>query len=562
MIAFDKKPLCGNQQGKNSEQNLLQTPAPASTLSLRLTLLPPACCCRGQVKKLLRQFTLRLAIGQPRVKCRNPFLSKYFSGPAGNRVRHLGRALCRYDTICVMRPVVLGILVLALAPAGAWAQTPSPADPVVVSGDHPRLFLSAGRLRLLRRERERRSARWQQFEALISGNAPMPEPGFAQALYYQVSGVRTAGRRAVNWALAASDLRQMALVYDWCQDVMTPTERDQLAGRMARRMEETAGVESIPGVRSRVLAAVALFDEAPAGAPDLPRQELNRDVHSWWEGRLAPALAAGRAVIPREDAYATMEMLHALADSARLDLRESAPAYFAEFPIEHLMSYYPAPYHTAEGDIYLGATRRAGEPDLEQAVFSRAAELAMVAFDPNAPSTQVLQGWLMHDRYQLRMPLGAPYEFLWANPYQPGLSYYQVPLVYYNPRSGRLYVRSSWEDDAEWFGLFDGAMQLFRDGRVTAVDPHAGAEPLLLDAAAICFAGPQGGEDGAWRLTLENAQPVFVVGLEPRHAYLVEVDDEEMYETEADPAGTVQLDDVPSGRTSGVRLHAIANQHR
>jgi hypothetical protein len=44
-----KKPLCGNRQGKNSELKLLQTSAPASTLSLRLTLLPPACCSRGQV---------------------------------------------------------------------------------------------------------------------------------------------------------------------------------------------------------------------------------------------------------------------------------------------------------------------------------------------------------------------------------------------------------------------------------------------------------------------------------------------------------------------------------
>ena len=460
-----------------------------------------------------------------------------------------------------MRLVTLGILILALAPAGGWAQGPGAADPVVVSGDHPRLFLRAGRLRLLRRERERHSMRWQQFEALISGRAPMPEPGFAQALYYQVSGTRAAGRRAVEWALSASDLRQMALVYDWCQDVLTPAERDQLATRIARRSGETAANESIPGVRSRVLAAVALFDEVPAAAADLPRQELDRVVHSWWEGNLAPALAAASAVVPREDAYAMMEMLHALADSARLDLRESAPAYFAEFPIEHLMSYYPAAYHTAEGDIYLGATRRAGGPDLEAAVFSRAAELAIVAFDVNAPSTQVLQGWLMHDRFQLRTPLGAPYEFLWANPYQPGLSYYQVPLVYYNPR-GSLYVRSSWEDDAEWFGLFDGALQLFRDGRVATLDPHAAAAPLLLDAAAICFAGPDGGQRSQCRLTLEDAQPVFVAGLEPRRAYLVEVDDEEMYEAAADPAGILQIDDFPHGRAAGVRLRAIAPAHR
>jgi len=459
-----------------------------------------------------------------------------------------------------MRLVVLGLLA-ALAPAG-WGQTPAAAEPVAVSGDHPRLFLRAARLRLLRRERERHSMRWQQFDALISGGAPMPEPGFAQALYYQVAGDRAAGRRAADWALRATDLRQMALVYDWCQDILSPAERGQLALRMARRMMDTAPLDSIPAVRARVLGAVALFDEAPPGAEDLPQKELDRDVHSWWEGRLAPALAAGRASIPRGDSYALMELLHALADCARLDLRESAPAYFAEFPIEHLMSYYPAPYHMAEGDIFLGAARSPGAPDLNAAIYSRAAELAMVAYDVNAPSTQFLQGWLMHDRYQLRTPLGAPYEFLWANPYQPGLSYYQVPLVYYNPDAGRLFVRSSWEEDATWFGAFDGVMQLFRDGRVTVLDPHAAAEPLMLDAAAICFAGTEGRERGPWRVMLEEEQPVFVVGLEPRRAYLVEVDEEEIYDDAADPAGILQLDDVPHGRMAGVRLRAAAQAHR
>ena len=36
----------------------------------------------------------------------------------------------------------------------------------------------------------------------------------------------------------------------------------------------------------------------------------------------------------------------------------------------------------------------------------------------------MLQGWLMHDSFMLKSTFGAPYEFLWANPYQPGLSYY------------------------------------------------------------------------------------------------------------------------------------------
>ena len=43
--------------------------------------------------------------------------------------------------------------------------------------------------------------------------------------------------------------------------------------------------------------------------------------------------------------------------------------------------------------------------------------------------TQLLQGFLMNDRFLMRGTLGIAYETMWANPYQPGLSYYHVPLV-------------------------------------------------------------------------------------------------------------------------------------
>src|SRR6478609_10258855 len=61
-------------------------------------------------------------------------------------------------------------------------------DPVAVFTEHPRLFLRPQRLRLLKRERERKSARWDQFETLVAGGAPMPERGFAWGLYSMISG--------------------------------------------------------------------------------------------------------------------------------------------------------------------------------------------------------------------------------------------------------------------------------------------------------------------------------------------------------------------------------------
>jgi hypothetical protein len=412
------------------------------------------------------------------------------------------------------------------------------------------LFLRPQRLRLLRRERQRQSVRWRQLEALVAGHAPMPEPGFALALYYQVAGDQAVGRKAVDWALStpAADLRQMALVYDWCQPLLNESERRALAARIVQDLSQTATNESIPAARSHALAAVALFDEVP----QTPQRELERLAYTWWRDQIARVIRSGRDPVPREDAYALMELLHALEDNANLDLREAAPAFFKDLPIDHLMSYYPAPFQGAESDFRIGAIGRPGEPNLERAALSRAAELAMVAYDVNAPETQFLQGWLMHDRYLMRGAFGAPYEFLWANPYQPGLSYYEVPLVFYNSSLGRLFARSSWEDNADWFGFFDGVAEQFADGHPTVLNPRLTAEPIGLNQATICFTHAASAH--RLRLKLENAQPVFLVGLQPRHAYIVEVDDEEMTEASADPGGILELDDVPHGKAVELRI--------
>jgi hypothetical protein len=420
-------------------------------------------------------------------------------------------------------------------------------DPVTVSTEHPRLFLRPQRLRLLKRERQRMSPRWQQFETLIAGNAPMPEKGFAQALYYQVSGDTAAGREAVASVLApGSDLRQQAIVFDWCQDVLTDAEKRDLTSRIAKAIAAPPTDDSIPTARSRALAAIALFDHVP----QTPQRELERVVHKWWEAGLITALKAGRDAIARDDAYPLMELLHAIRDSANIELREAFPRYFKDYPLEHLLTYYPAVFPGADGEYFIGAERQPAEPDLRLAALSRAAELSMVAYDVNAQEIQVLQGWLMHDRFMLRGTFGAPYEFLWANPYQPGLSYYLAPLVYHDPDTGKLFVRSSWDDSAKWFGYFGGVMQLFEDGRAGIVDPKAVKAPIVMDEAVICL----GQTVRKFQVKLEDAASVFIVGLEPRRTYIVEVDDEEMFESAADPGGIIAVE-VPRGKDVGIRLN-------
>jgi len=316
---------------------------------------------------------------------------------------------------------------------------------------------------------------------------------------------------------------------------------------MGRAVAETADA-SVTGVSARTLAAIALYDHVP----QVPQRALEFTVRQWWGKQILPGLKSGKSLVKRDDAYALWELLHAVRDNTNLDMRESIPRYFKDFPIEHLISHYPAIYPGPDNEYRIGATTREGEPDLKAAALSRAVELAMVALDVNAAESQMLQGWLMHDHFILRGTFGAPYEFLWANPYQPGLSYYHVPLIYHNADFGKLFVRSSWEEGAEWFGSFDGALQMFTQGQVAMLNPQLNAAPVSLKEAMICF----GQKTRKFKLTLDEEEAVFILGLAPGKTYQVEIDDEEVFEAATDKGGILELD-VPRGKATGVRIKEV-----
>jgi hypothetical protein len=436
--------------------------------------------------------------------------------------------------------------------ATAFGQAPASApetekEPVAVFAEHPRLFLRPARLRLLRRERERSSPRWQQLEALVRGGAPLPEPGFSKALYFQIAQDPAVGRQAVDWALKeGQDLRQLSIVFDWCRDLMSEDQSRSLAAKIAGKLAAPPD-NSVAGTRSRALAAIALYDHVP----DVPQRELERVVRQWWEAGIAAALNSGRDAISDNDALPLYELFHAIRDSTNLDLREDSREVFTSFPIERLMIYYPQSYESPENDFRIPFQTNAATPDLKQAALSRAADLAIVAFDTNSEQSQTLQGWLMHDPFMLRGALGAPYEFLWANPYQPGLTYYHIAPVFHDPNLGKLFVRSSWEEGAAWIGYASGVFQKFENGKMTPLDKRS-ANPLRLDTAVILGGVPDARQ---MRVRVDEGQGVFLVGLEPRRVYQVEIDDEEMYEVAADPGGILALD-LPDGKETGVRLKA------
>jgi hypothetical protein len=419
-----------------------------------------------------------------------------------------------------------------------------------VYSDHPRLLLTAPRLKLLKRERDRDSMRWRQFSLLVRSAAELPEPGFALGLYTSVTGDEALGRRAVDWALGpGTDLRQLALVYDWCQAILGPARAKALAAKI-RRLADQRPADGFAARRDRVLAWIATAD-GNAHGEEAPLRET---VSDWWRGQVAPALADGRLTPAPHELYALLEILHALRDNLKIELREDAPEFFRELPKFQILGNYPAPLAAPENEYRIPVYTGAGQPDVDHAALARAAGLAMVAYDNNALENQFLQGWLIQDRFMLQGTVGAPYEFLWANPYQPGLSYFQLPVLYHNPLSGALFLRSNWEDNAVWFGLYHGEAQLFDNGRITVLNTldnqNVGSgrdtKPIVIgDASVLPGTSPL-------RFSTEGGT-VLVIGLKPLSKYLVETDDEEMCEIETDRAGTLVLS-YPADRAAGVRI--------
>lgn len=417
------------------------------------------------------------------------------------------------------------ILVLCVFAAAA-------ADDFRVYTDSPRLLLRPRRMRLLKRERERESMRWQQFQALVTGGAQMPEPAFAAALFAVVSDNAAAARHAVVAALAANDPRQTALVLDWCGPLISPEDAKALSVKLGAALG--GGGADVVSVRNRALAAIALSDVNPAAA----EKTLRAIVDTWWRGQIVPGLRSGAPMLSAGDIFPLYELMHAIRDNLNIDLREDAPEWFKTLPARRLLGYYPAPYRAPENEYRVPAYAGAGQPDLKKAALSRVAELEMVAYDTNAVETQFLQGWLMQDQFLLRSPMGSPYEFLWANPYQPGLSYFHFPLLHYNARGGTLFARSSWEDDSMWFGLVNGEMQLFDQGKITVLNPALNAAPLRIGPALIAPAGSM------LRYSVDENEPVtlFVVGLKRNSEFAVTVSDQDVRRLTTDPAGTLAVE--------------------
>jgi hypothetical protein len=294
-------------------------------------------------------------------------------------------------------------------------------------------------------------------------------------------------------------------------------------------------------VRGRVFAAVAISGHVRP----LAEETLKSVVEVWWKARALDTLAKKDVPFAIPDHYPLFEIFHVLRDNLDIDLRETAAKHFTTLPIFHLLSHYPAPFPAPENEYRIPLMASHEAPDLREAVYSRAAALAMVAYDSNSTEMQFLQGWLIHDKYVLRSTFGIPYEFLWANPYQPGLSYHYLPNIFYDPPTGRLIVRSTWEDDAVWLYQRPGLMQMFKDGRIVNLKQESVTEALVMGNTVLLPSNLSS------KFSVQTAEPsrYYIIGLEPGTKYELEVEDEELAEHQTDRGGVLELS-FPAKRTA------------
>ncbi len=407
--------------------------------------------------------------------------------------------------------------------------------------DAPRILLRPERLRSLTREKDRQSVRWQR----VADTSESPEPGFFNAFLWAILRQQPYARRAIEWAASpASDVRQSAIVLDWCGSEITGTQRRSLEDRLRQEASKRDG-RSLPEMRDRVFAALAVTSEEPALAEDALRDVIT----NWWRRRTAPALAAGRITLSARDEFALYELLHTVRDNLNIDLREDARDWFRSLPEWHILSHYPAPYPSGGNNYYIPAYAGAGPPDVQSAVFSRIAALSMVAYDRNARESQFLQGWLMQDSFALTTDFGAVYEFIWANPYLPGLSYHHMPMSFYDAASGRIALRSSWNDDAQWLGQAGGELQLFSQGRTTVLNAAVRKAAMSVGPFRVFF----GDLPSPLSLAADEAAAVVVLGAPASASYSVQTAKDHSYQASPDRCGNVLLE-IPAASPAIVKL--------
>jgi len=368
----------------------------------------------------------------------------------------------------------------------------------------PPLLLTAKRLHRLKLDAQRQTERWSNFEQRVKTVTDSPERGFELALYSEVTGNADACRGAIEWGKAhATEHRQIALILNWCHAGIATADRRLLLSAPLQK----------DSAQPFTSARDALFIDVVQG------RASRESVRQQWAQLLPLIQRDPRVCLP--EIYALFEFLDVAQKSYRADLRQDDARLFSTLPYIFLLSIHPS-------DL--------DHPDWK----TRAGGLMMVNVDPNLQGSSFIQGWAMEDPKMARDGPGVAYELLWANPYLPGLGYYNMDLFAYDPGSSLLVARKSWDANSCWISAFHGHVDSLQ------------CPPALLDSAA-----------SFGRLTVlplkEQCVPVkeqanavtLLSGLQPGMGVAWEDQGKKLTAT-ADASGNIMLSSTASGRVCRV----------
>ena len=398
--------------------------------------------------------------------------------------------------------------------------------------ERPRLFLEAGRLARLRKDVDRQTLRWQSLVKLVEAGTEFPEEPLVDALRFQVEGAERPGRNAVEWARGladggirtAADLRMAALVYDWCHPLFDANTGGPARTAIAGAIETVlrSGNIDVGLVRAAILAAIAL-----AGDWNGSEQALAGLLGTHWDTDVRPALESGQLTDDGASLIAVLEASLAVRHNLETDLLRPATEALAALVRTRLLSYYPVDIETSEG-----LARRPshfGVDDGQAAIHAplyRIAELLLVAYESNLREFQFIQGWVRDDHYLLRSPMAAPYEFLWGNPYLPGLTPQSAPKLAHDALRGRLYGRMDWQRPTTWIGYAGGRLELISGEGSSASDRLEGLSPMYFPEAVVVPVQPPAKFVLSWQPAGEpppDIAQIYLIGLRAGDTYGLKV---------------------------------------
>ena len=273
----------------------------------------------------------------------------------------------------------------------------------------PQLLLTPQRLKRLKRDRERQTQRWLNFEERVKNVPDSPERGFELALYYAITGDETRAQEAGEWA-----------GYHPCQRRQVAIVRDLLPRAVLNVYRLPQGC---PETKEGRLASMR--DSLFAHVSD---NTFQIDSKSLLEFMQSTSLSNAGEI------YAAVEYLAVVKATQHIDPRQDAPQFFNSLPIQFLLNLKPDQVEHPNWMTHIAA-------------------LALVSLDPNNDSSQFLQGWAIEDRQMIREGPGVAYELLWADPYLPGVGYQNLDPWWYDATHGQLLARSSWEPNACWIQI-------------------------------------------------------------------------------------------------------------